>query len=136
MRRPLGFTLIALYLGLQVLVGVVLAIGVGLDGLPLSMKISGLTLLATVFAAVAAEALWRCRPWCLRASVAYAGAAILLPLAATAAAGRLEPYEALFMTIGKLMIAAVPLLYVHSRAGRLFGRPHAAAPVCVAVSRP
>lgn len=136
MRRPIGFTVLALLLGLRVLIGFLLAIGVGLGSIPLSARGRGLTLLLAVFAAVAAEALWRCRPWCLRASVAYVGASILLPLMATAASGDLESFEALFTTIGKLMIAAVPLLYVHSRATRLFGRPAAPARVPIAVPRP
>jgi hypothetical protein len=75
MNRPIGLTLLALILAIFVLGRVVEM----LDRSPLPLSFASvLALLGTVLAAVAAEALWRIRPWAARAC----GALAVLVLAA------------------------------------------------------
>jgi len=119
MKRPTSFTLLGLYLGWKVLAGFLLAIGLGLEPIA-GESPAGLSLLPAVFAAVAAEALWRCRPWCMRATIGYFAAAILVPLAASSAADHRMPGELLFSVIGKAIIFAMPVLYLNNRATQLF----------------
>jgi hypothetical protein len=140
--RPTGFTLLGLYLGWKALSGFLLAINIGLEPLP-DTPPAGLSFIVVVFAAVTAEALWRCRPWVVRASVAYVCASIFAPLAGDAAAGHLTFSKVMFSIAGYGMIAALPLWYVDDRAARLFGRPAApvpaapaAAPIRVPAPRP
>ena len=135
MKRPTGYTLLGLYLGWKALAGFLLVLGIGLEPLPDSPP-TGLSMLVSVFAGVAAEALWRCRPWVARAYVAYVCAAILAPLAASAADGHLGIEEAVFTAIGYLMIAALPMWYVSNRAVRMFAPPAPRAPVGVRVPAP
>ena len=133
MQRPTSFALLGMYLGIRALTSIGLLVGPDAD-LATDRTPPGVTLLVAVFAAVAAEALWRCRPWCVRATVGYFAASILAPLAATAVAGRLMPGEVMFSIIGRVMIAALPVLYVQSRAKQLFAPPPAR--VAVPLPRP
>ncbi|MFL5541530.1 MAG: hypothetical protein ACJ8J0_21260 [Longimicrobiaceae bacterium] len=120
--RPTGYTLLGLYLGLRAAGGLLLALGVRLDYSD-NHGPDGFPLLVAVFAAVATEALWSCRPWVLRATVAYFCASTLAPLAASALDRGLMPGEAVASIIAKLVIVALPLMYVHRRAEQLFPRP-------------
>jgi hypothetical protein len=131
MRRPTGFTLLGLFLGWKALAGFLLAIDIGLEPLPDSPP-AGLSFIVVVFAAVAAEALWRCRPWVMRANLAYVCASIFAPLAGDAAAGHLTFSKAMFSIAGYGMIAALPLWYVDDRAAKLFGRQAAPLPTAPA----
>ncbi len=79
--------------------------------------------LVTITSLLAAEALWRVRPWVFRAT-----AAMLLSLAVTWVTGFVEGgggWEGLFIGVLSLGIPAglaVPVLvYVHRRSIRLFG---------------
>jgi hypothetical protein len=124
MKRPTSFTLLALYLGWKALEGFLAALD------PLSS--SGPSLLTAVFAAVAAEALWRCRPWCVRATVGYFAASILAWLVTSVTADRVLPGELVPLTITRLILAALPVLYVSHRAKQIF----AASPAPVAIPAP
>jgi hypothetical protein len=128
-NRPTSFTLLGLYLGWKAAAGFLLALGLNLD--PSSDGVSGgLPLLTAVFAAVAAEALWRCRPWCARATAGYFCAAILASLAASAAAGELTAGEEVFFSfLTKGIFSAIPVLYVRMRAAQLFAPQPARVPV-------
>jgi hypothetical protein len=126
MKRPASFTLLALYLGWKALEGFLAALD------PVSL--SGLSLLAAVFAAVAAEALWRCRPWCVRATVGYFAAAILAWLVTSVTADSVMPGELVPLTITRLIVAALPVLYVNQRAKQIFATPP--APVAIPAPRP
>ena len=119
-RRPTGFTLLGLFLGWKALSGSLLAIGIGLEPLP-DRPPGGLSFVVAVFAAVAAESLWRCRPWCLRATIGYVCAAIAAPLVAEAARGHLTVDQVVASVIGYTLIAALPLWYVADRSAKLFG---------------
>ncbi|MFL5539977.1 MAG: hypothetical protein ACJ8J0_13345 [Longimicrobiaceae bacterium] len=126
--RPTGYTLLALYFAIRAVDGFVHALGVELgDGRDHGHY--GLPVLVGVFAAVAAEALWNCRPWVVRATVAYFCASTLAPLAASAIDHGLLPGEAVASIIAKVVIVALPLMYVHNRAAQLFppAPAHAAA---------
>ncbi|HEV7590131.1 MAG TPA: hypothetical protein VGO40_18580 [Longimicrobium sp.] len=133
MKRPMSFTLLGLYLGWEALSGFLLAIGARLEPIP-DRGPQGLPLLTTVFAAVAAEALWRCRPWCVRATIGYFAVSILAPLAASAATGGLMPGEVVFSILGKLIFVAMPVLYVNHRASQIFAP--SPAPVAIPAPRP
>jgi hypothetical protein len=128
-QRPTSFTLLGLYLGWKALSGFLLAIGFGLEPVP-DGRPEGLALLTAVFAAVAAEALWRCRPWCVRATIGYYAMSTLAPLVATAAERGLMPGEAVGSIAVGAVICAIPVLYVNRRAGQIFGpsRVRAAVP--------
>jgi hypothetical protein len=117
MKRPTSFTLLGLYLGWKAIEGAFLALELDVAG-PLPDR--GVSLLAAVFAAVAAEALWRCRPWCVRATVGYFAAATVVPLVASATDHDLMPGEAVFTVLTKAIIFAMPVLYVNYRASQLF----------------
>lgn len=120
-NRPTRFTLLGLYLWWKAAEGFMLALGMdrSYGHVP-----GGLPLLTAVFAAVAAEALWRCRPWCVRATAGYFCAAILAPLAASAAAGELASGDEVFVSLlTKGIFCAIPVLYVRMRASQLFA-PH------------
>jgi hypothetical protein len=131
--RPAGYTLLALYLGYKAVGGLLLALGIQLDYSD-NHGLDGFPLLVAVFAAVAAEALWNCRPWVLRATIAYFCASTLAPLAASAIAGGLVMYEAMASIFAKAVVVALPLLYVHSRAEQLF--PPAPAPAAALPPQP
>jgi len=107
--------------------------GIGLEPLP-DTPPGGVSFLVAVFAAVAAESLWRCRPWCLRATVGYVGAAMVAPLAAEAVSGHLIVDQAVSSVIGYGLIAALPVWYVFDRSAKLFGKQ--AARVAVRVPSP
>ena len=128
MKRPISFTLLGLYLGWMAMTGFLHAIGFGHEPLPYGGP-DGLSLLPAVFAAVAAEALWRCRPWCVRATFAYFAAVCLVPLVATAAAGGSMPSEMASSILTTVFIFAFPVLYVSHRASRLFAQKPARIPV-------
>ena len=117
MKRPTSFTLLGLYLAWKAVAGAFLALELDIVG-PLPDR--DVSLLAAVFAAVAAEALWNCRPWCVRATVGYFAAATLVPLVASAAADDLMPGEAVFTILGKAIFFAMPVLYVNHRASQIF----------------
>jgi hypothetical protein len=134
-QRPASFAILGLYLGWKAFSGFLTAIGLGVAPLP-EARPEGVVLLTAVFAAVAAEALWRCRPWCVRATIAYFAAAILMSNAASLANGTVGSEEALLSIIGSGIFAAIPVLYVTRRARRLFGTPASAVPVRVARARP
>lgn len=131
--RPRGFTLLALYLELKA-AGGVLALVVDLDyarhldSFAPHHAPDGLPLLVAVFAAVAAEALWSCRPWCVRATIAYFCASTLAPLAASTLGGVQMPGEAVSSVIARLVVAALAVMYVHNRAARLVPPTPAPAP--------
>ena len=129
MQRPVSFTLLGLYLGWKALSGFLLASGVGLEQLPDGGP-TGLPLLTAVFAAVAAEALWRCRPWCVRATIGYFAMSTVAPLVDRAVVSGLVPGEAMVSIVAKLVVIAAPVLYINHRAGRLFNAwpPRAAVP--------
>jgi hypothetical protein len=129
-RRPTSFALLGMYLGWKAAAGLLLVFAVGLDTSPGRVPI-GVTLLTAVFAAVAAEALWYCRPWCVRATIAYFAVAILGPHVASALAGELEPAAALASIIGDSVLAAIPVLYVNHRASRLSAPRPAGIPIAV-----
>jgi len=129
-RRPTSFTLLGMYLGWKAAAGLLLVFAVGLDTSPGTVP-RGVLLLTAVFAAVAAEALWYCRSWCVRATIGYFAAAILLPQAASAVAGHVVPEEAMFSIITGSFFAAIPVLYVARRAAQLFPRQPVAIPVAV-----
>jgi hypothetical protein len=120
--RPTGYTLLALYLGLKAAGGLLLALGVRLDYSE-NHGPDGFPLLVAVFAAVAAEALWSCRPWVLRATIAYFCASTLAPLAARALDHGLVMDEVMASIFAKAMFVALPLMYVQRRAEQLFPRP-------------
>ena len=126
MKRPTSFTLLALYLGWKALEGFLAALD--------PIGLGELTLLAAVFAAVAAEALWRCRPWCVRATVGYFAAAILASLVTSVTADRVIAGELVSFTIAKLIIFALPVLYVNHRAKQIFAT--SPAPVAIPAPRP
>jgi hypothetical protein len=131
-RRPTSFTLLGLYLWWKAAEGFLIAIGLDPDP-PFGRRPGGVPLLAAVFAAVAAEALWRCRPWCTRATAGYFCAAILAPLAASVAAGELgSGDEVFFYILTKGIFCAIPVLYVRSRASQLFAPPPVQLPVPLA----
>ena len=115
MKRPLGFTLLAIYLGLSAAGGFFQALTYDI-AFPRGM--SALPLVTAVFAGVAAEALWRCRPWCVRAFVAF-GCVRLLE----------EASEPLISFVMLAFITAIVGGYVHNRAARLFAPQPARVPV-------
>jgi hypothetical protein len=129
-NRPTSFALVGMYLGWKAVAGLLLVFTAGLDTSPGRVP-TGVALLTAVFAAVAAEALWFCRPWCVRASIGYFAVAILAPHAASALAGDLVPVEAMFSIITSSILAAIPLLYVTNRASRLFSAHPAGIPIAV-----
>jgi hypothetical protein len=92
----------------------------------------GLSLFTAVFAAVAAEALWRCRPWVVRATVGYFAASVFAWLVASVTADLVIPGELVSLTIARLIVAAIPVLYVNHRARQIF----AASPAPVAIPAP
>jgi hypothetical protein len=125
-RRPTSFVLLGYYFGWKALSGLLTAIGLGVAPLP-EARPEGVELLTAVFAAVAAEALWRCRPWCVRATATYFAAAILMSNAASVAGGVMSRGEAVSVVIGYAILAAIPVLYVKYRARRYFASPPAGA---------
>jgi hypothetical protein len=130
-RRPTSFTVLGLYLGWRALEGFLLAIGVGLKPLP-DRAPSGLSLLTAVFAGVAAEALWRCRPWCVRATIGYFAMSTLAPLVALTMEYGQVPGDAPFSILVKAVVVAVPVLYINHRADQIFNP----SPARVAVPAP
>ena len=124
MKRPTGFTLLALYLGWKALEGFIAVIDLGDAG--------GLSLFTAVFAAVAAEALWRCHPWCVRATVGYFAASMLASLVDYATVGHLIQGEMVSFIVARLIVVAIPVLYVNNRAKQIF----AASPAPVAIPAP
>lgn len=131
--RPTGYALLAFYLGFRALGGLLLALGSEIDTLGHHGP-DGFPLLVAVFAAVAAEALWNCRPWVMRATVAYFCASTLAPLAGSAVDHGLMPGEAVASVIAKLVVVALPLMYVQHRAAQLF--PPAPAPAAALPPQP
>lgn len=123
-QRPLGFTLLAIYLTISVLSRVfpVTAPEPPLQG------IAALPLVTAIFAAVAAEALWNCRPWCVRAFIAYCGVRLLGPLAGAFGVGTIEPPEASVSLIMIGFAAVMTGAYVRHRAARLFAPPAVPVP--------
>lgn len=131
LQRPTSFTLLGLYLGWKALSGFLLAIGLGLEPVP-DGRPSGLTLLTAVFAAVAAEALWRRRPWCVRATIGYFAMSTLAPLVARTIEDGMVPGDAPVSILVKAIVVAVPVLYINRRADQLFNP----SPARVAVPAP
>ena len=120
--RPLGFTLLAIYLAITAVAGLPsLTSGVAEQGM------AALPPVIAVFAAVAAEALWHCRAWCVRAFVAYCCVHLLLPMAGVI--GIVEAIEPLASFVILAFVAAIVGGYVHNRAGRLFASPTRHVPV-------
>lgn len=115
MTRPAGFTLVALYCAWSAVRAVGAAFG------PDGADVGGLTLLAAVFAAVAAEALWRCRPWCFRAFVAYVCVADLAWMAGVGALGDPSSDAVTGIFVSRLLVGVASILYVRSRSLRMFG---------------
>jgi hypothetical protein len=123
--RPTSFTLLALYLGAKAVIGFGTA---AFELLPGRVP-ERLSLLTAVFAAVAAEALWKCRPWCVRATAGYFAVAILAPVLGSALTDGLMHGEAVFSIISSSILAAIPVLYVNHRASRIFAPQPARVPV-------
>ena len=120
--RPTGYTLLALCLGLQALSIAALILGGEITPLPTPGR-NAFSPVVAVFAAVAAESLWFCRRWVLRACVAYACASTAAAVATSALDGGLMPGEAVSSVITRVVLFALPLMYVHRRASRLFPAP-------------
>lgn len=134
--RPTGFTLLGLYLGWNALGGYLLALNVSLGPRALDDALDRGALLVAVLAAVAAESIWRCRPWCVRATALYLGATLVGPLVAVVNGGPVEAGEAVVELILQMIIALVVGFYVRQRALQLFG-PRAGAPaIRIPVPRP
>jgi len=125
--RPTGYTLLAFCLALQALSIAALMLGGEILPLPASGR-NAFSPVVAVFAAVAAEALWFCRRWVVGACVAYVCVSALAAVGASALDGGLMPGEAVSSIISRLVLAALPLMYVHRRAAKLFAQP-APAPV-------
>ncbi|MFL5381615.1 MAG: hypothetical protein ACJ8GN_03750 [Longimicrobiaceae bacterium] len=125
--RPTGYTLLALCLALQALAIAALMLGGEIVPLPAPGR-NAFAPVVAVFAAVAAESLWFCRRWVVRACVAYVCASALAAVGSSALDGGLMPGEAVSSIIARLVIVALPLMYVHRRATKLFAQP-APAPV-------
>lgn len=126
--RPLGFTLLGIYLGLQAIGGFVEALSYDYD-VPLPMGVEALPLVGAIFAGVAAEALWRCRPWCVRAFVANCCVRLLQSLVAVIGIGAIEASEPLITLAMNAFIAAIVGGYVYNRAVRLFAPPSPRVPI-------
>lgn len=80
---------------------------------------AGLPLVVSVFAAVAAEALWNCRAWCARAFVAYCGVGLLQPLAGVMGIGGSSASLGSFGM--NVFFAVMAAGYVDNRAAQLLG---------------
>jgi hypothetical protein len=113
MKRPQGFTLIALYCGWQALEAFWTQFVGATDA-----GVTGLSVLSGVFAAVAAEALWRCRPWCFRAFIAYVCVA---DLAWFANAGNPAFAVVTNEMVTRLLVGVASILYVRTASLKLFG---------------
>jgi hypothetical protein len=125
-QRPIGFTLIAIYLTVAVMNGLS-RVWNAEQSLPVGM--AALPLVSVVLAAVAAEALWFCRPWCVRAIVAYWCVMILDPLVDLVRIGEMKASQPLISFVLFVGVAAVLVGYVRHRAGRLFAPPAGRVPI-------
>jgi hypothetical protein len=131
--RPTGYTLLALCLALHALSIAVLMLGGEITPLSAPGR-NAFSPVVAVFAAVAAESLWFCRRWVVRACVAYVCASALAAVGASALDGGLMPGEAVSSIISRMVIFALPLMYVHRRTSRLF--PSAPAPAAALPPQP
>jgi len=128
-RTPLGFYVASIVAATfcTCMVTAVLALdyegGGGMDGELVTIAARAAAALLAVLSAVAAEALWRARPWAWRASrtlaLAYA-AAVLVPCLMAGMTGLLIGFGILACSA----IVVVPLLmYIRDRSAQLFGTP-------------
>jgi len=80
--------------------------------------------LLAALSAVAAEALWRARPWAWRASRALAVTYAALVVTVCAAIGETAAvFVALWILIPSAMVVAPLLMYIRNRSADLFGTP-------------
>lgn len=129
-KRPRGFTLLAVLLGIAAVGGFLDAAfpDVGGDQPP---GVQAVWLVWVVFAAVAAEALWRCRSWCVRATAVCGCASLVSYLVRAAAMPHADPAAWFFGLLLRVIVVWLAVQYVHERAARLFGPPRGAVPIAV-----
>lgn len=130
-RTPAGFYLLSIC---AAAFGVCAALVAGLtenEGRPgETILVRALAALLACLSAVAAEALWRARPWAYRASlalaVAYAAAVTLLCLGTDGLDGLMTAFWILLFSAW----VVVPIVvYVRGHSTRLFGTPRPPSPV-------
>lgn len=122
-RRPVGFALLAAALAWRAARdGWALASFPPLgDGVPVVVALLRVMSIASM--AVAAEALWRLRPWCTKAVPwAFAAAIVYRYAAVTAETGRFASPDAL-PSVPLLVLGEVAVIWVRVRAGILFNAP-------------
>lgn len=112
LRRPNGFVLLATMFGSIALICTSMLLAPGVRGIyrALLLGVAGL-------AAVTAEALWGCRPWCVRTVVACAVAAAA-PLVAAAVWLTIVAFTESAAAVVLLLLLAFPaaVLYLASRS--------------------
>lgn len=114
-RRPDGYAVIAALLALGAAISL-LAVSEAGDVIFRAVSLACCTLFA-----VAAEALWACRPWCVRAvaAVAVVGPAAMALIALRDGGPRPDD---LWLMAGVAGAGGVTVAYVRHRARRLFAR--------------
>lgn len=112
-RRPDGYAIMAAFLGVAAVISVIGA--AESDGVLLRAA----CLLCSAVFAIATEALWACRPWCVRA-VAVVPVACLAGLSLEALSERALRPDLLFWMIVSVVGGCIVVAYVRNRARRLF----------------
>jgi len=124
-RTPTGFYLAALCVAaFGALMAGILALGLDGEGTWHTLLGRASAALLGALSALAAEALWRARPWAWRASRTLAGSYVAVVAVLCIAIGEAAAvFVALGILIPSAMVVAPLLMYIRNRSADLFGTP-------------
>ncbi|HSU13865.1 hypothetical protein [Longimicrobium sp.] len=119
-KRPLGFSIFAVFLAMQLCGNLVALVAAGpASGMQTPLE-GMLALLVAALKAVTVEALWRVRPWATRASGLLSAAVVALLVVRWRVPLEVVPVLGMLFLAGFL---AMCTFYVHQRIQERFGPP-------------